>query len=227
MARWPAARWNPVTTCGPGSIKPIAVCLHHQVGTGDPAGVYQARNVSAHFWLPRAGQPVQHVDTNVSSWHGGTAAHNTNAIGVETEGCGSAPHADPLTEHQLTTFGQLMAWANATHGIPLVLSESASSPGLNYHRCPGGFATACPCDVRLNARPEILRRAGAGAPPQEDDDMPSLDEIRQMIRQEFTINPHRQVVYEEARKAALELMRSEEYRQILVRANQQGCKAGG
>lgn len=176
MARWTQARWNPVPTCGPGSINPIAVTLHHQVGNGDPASVYISRNVSAHFWIPKSGSPVQHVDTNVRAWHGGTDALNTNCIGVETEGCATSPYAEPLTSSQLDWFGALMDWANTTHHIPLVLSDTATTPGLNYHRCKGGYATSCPCDVRLNARSEILRRAGAGTitpPPSPTPPKPS------------------------------------------------------
>jgi hypothetical protein len=163
MPRWSRARWNPVPNySGATSIR--SVCLHHQAGYGDPASVYITRGVSAHFWIPRAGEPVQHVDTAWRAWHGGTNALNTYAIGVETEGCGSPPHAEPLTENQLDVFADLMRWAHTTHGVPLVLSESADTAGLNYHRCAGGFATACPCDVRLNARAEILARAGGAAP---------------------------------------------------------------
>jgi peptidoglycan hydrolase-like protein with peptidoglycan-binding domain len=152
--------------------------LHHQAGNGDPAGVYESRRVSAHFWIPKTGDPVQHVDTGIRAWHGGTDALNGSGIGVETEGCPIDPWAEPLTENQLTVFGELMAWAHQTHGIPLQLSEDAWTPGLNYHRCPGGYPTGCPCDVRVNARAEILSRAGgvpvspvplpptgAGAPP--------------------------------------------------------------
>ncbi len=167
MARWPGAIWQPVAQWS-GTLRPIAVCLHHQAGSGNPASVYAARGVSAHFWLPRAAAPVQHVDTGHRAWHG--MAHNDYSIGVETEGCGAAPHADPLTERQLNDFGALMAWANKTHGVPLVLSDAVTTPGFNYHRCKGGPSTACPCDVRVNARSEILRRAGAGpspAPPGE------------------------------------------------------------
>ena len=102
MARWPGAIWQPVAQCS-GTLRPIAVCLHHQAGSGNPASVYASRNVSAHFWLPRAAQPVQHVDTAVRSWHGGGTLNDTS-IGVETEGCGSPPHADPLTERQLDDF---------------------------------------------------------------------------------------------------------------------------
>lgn len=163
MARWEGAIWQPVAQAS-GTLRPIAVCLHHQAGSGNPAPVYASRGVSAHFWLPRAGTPVQHVDTGVRAWHGGGTLNDT-AIGVETEGCGSPPHADPLTEHQLNTFAALYAWASRVHGIPLVLSEHATQPGFNYHRVPGGFNTACPCDVRKNARAEILRRASGGAPP--------------------------------------------------------------
>ena len=157
--RWPEAIWQPVAQHG-GALNPIAVTLHHQAGNGNPAGIYASRNVSAHFWLPKAGQPVQHVDSGVQSWHG--VAHNAYSLGVETEGCASPPNAEPLTEHQLDSFGRLMAWANAVHGIPLVLSESVWTPGLNYHRCEGGPSTGCPCDVRVNARAEILRRASGG-----------------------------------------------------------------
>jgi hypothetical protein len=170
MAKWPAARWEPGAPCS-GTLRPIAVTLHHQAGNGNPLPIYKSRNVSAHFWIPRAGQPVQHVDTAVRAWHG--VAHNDYGIGVETEGCGAPPHADPLTEHQLNMFADLMRWANQVHGIPLALSESVSQPGLNYHRCRGGPPTGCPCDIRVNARAEILRRAGSGsatpAPPKEED----------------------------------------------------------
>lgn len=157
MARWPAARWESCPNYS-GTLNPIAVCLHHQAGNGDPLPIYLARGVSAHFWIPRSGQPVQHVDTGNQAWHGMTS-HNQHSIGVETEGCANPPNADPLTENQLDQFAALMAWAHTTHGIPLVLSESTTTPGLNYHRCAGGPATGCPCDVRKNARAEILARA--------------------------------------------------------------------
>ena len=160
MARWSGAIYQPVAQCS-GTLRPIAVCLHHQAGNGNPAGVYASREVSAHFWIPKAGQPVQHVDTGVRAWHGGGTLNDTS-IGVETEGCGTPPNAEPMNDNQLNAFGALMAWANDVHGIPLMNSETATTPGLNYHRCQGGFNTACPCDVRLNQRDEILARAGGG-----------------------------------------------------------------
>ena len=163
MARWAGAIWHPVSQFS-GTLRPVAVTLHHQAGNGNPASVYASRGVSAHFWLPKSGTPVQHVDTANRSWHGGTT-HNDHGIGVETEGCGGAPHAEPLTPHQVEMFAALMRWAAETHGVPLKMSEHASAPGLNYHRCPGGTATACPCDVRLAMRPAILSLAGGSSAP--------------------------------------------------------------
>lgn len=183
MPRWPRARWEPCSNFS-GTTAIRSVCLHHQAGWGDPLPVYNSRNVSAHFWLPLTGDPIQHVDTANRAWHGGTDALNTYAIGVETEGCGNPPHADPLTDNQLNLFAELMVWANATHGVPLQLSETATTPGLNYHRCQGGYPTGCPCDVRLNARAEILRRAAGPTPiPPSEDDLPLNDADKQWITQ--------------------------------------------
>ena len=187
MARWPGAIWQPVSQWS-GTLRPIAVCLHHQAGSGNPASVYASRGVSAHFWLPRNAQPVQHVDTGHRAWHG--MAHNDYSIGVETEGCGSPPHADPLTERQLNDFAALMKWANQVHGVPLVLSENVRTPGFNYHRCQGGPSTACPCDVRKNARAEILRRAGGlpGTSPDAGAPQPAKRKGRNMIASTSTGN---------------------------------------
>jgi hypothetical protein len=163
MAIYPAARRELLDRNFGGTLRPIAVTLHHQAGNGNPRSVYLSRGVSAHFWIAKSGLIVQHVDTGRQAWHG--VAHNAYGIGVETEGCGAPPHAEPLTNAQIETFAKLMQWANKTHGIPLVLSEAVTQPGLNYHRARGGPATGCPCAVRVNARAEILRRAkGSGGP---------------------------------------------------------------
>jgi hypothetical protein len=164
VALWPAASYQPVSTAG-GVLAVRGVCLHHQAGNGNPAAVYVARRVSAHFWIPKVGRPVQHVDTAIAAWHGGTAALNSGWIGVETEGCPVPPYAEPLTENQIIFFGQLMVWARGLYGVPLALSESTATPGLGYHRMAGGYPTGCPCDVRLSQRAAILAAAGASWPP--------------------------------------------------------------
>lgn len=179
MPRWERAVWQPVSQRSPGISGPRGVCLHHQAGSGNPAPIYASRGVSAHFWIPRVAgaPPYQHVDTADKSWHGMDL--NQAWLGVETEGCGAPPHADPLTEWQLDLFAELMHWANRVHGIPLQLSEDINTPGLGYHRMRGGVATACPCDVRKNARTEILRRAG-GTPPSPGTPPPPSDQEANM-----------------------------------------------
>lgn len=164
MARWNAATWQPLPRNFGGTLRPVAVTLHHQAGSGNPFSIYLSRGVSAHFWIRRDGRVWQHVDTSRQAWHG--MNHNQSSIGVETEGCGAPPHNEPLTNAQLNAFANLMRWANQAHGIPLQLSEAVGQRGLNYHNARGfSGSTACPCAVRRNARPEILRRARGNNPP--------------------------------------------------------------
>jgi N-acetylmuramoyl-L-alanine amidase len=165
MARWSEATWRPVKNHGGAMAKgrPITVCLHHAVANGSLYNVFNgSRQASTHFWIAKDGRCEQYVDTGVVSWGG--VQHNSYAISVETEGCGAAPHAEPMTEAMINKFARLIAWANRTHGIPMVLSESVTQPGFNYHNCKGGPATGCPCSVRRNMRSEIIRRAKGQAP---------------------------------------------------------------
>lgn len=165
MARWSEAAWRPVKNHGGAMTRPnpITVCLHHAVMTGSLFGVFNdSREASTHFWLARDGRAEQYVDTGIISWGG--VAHNPHAISVETEGCVTPPHQEPLSEEQINAFARLLAWAHRTHGIPLKLSESVWDPGFTYHRARGGPSTGCPCDVRLRMRDEIIRRAKSGTP---------------------------------------------------------------
>jgi hypothetical protein len=104
------------------------------------------------------------VDTANTSWGNGNGNANQRGISVETEGCATPPHAEPMTEPMVNTFARLYRWCAEVHGIPYRPTESYNTPGFGYHRMAGGPATGCPCDVRLRMRPEILRRAQQGAP---------------------------------------------------------------
>jgi hypothetical protein len=167
MARWSEATWRPVKNHGGAMAKgrPITVTMHHAVANGSLFNVFNgSRKASTHFLIFKNGKAEQYVDTNVISWGG--VNHNPYCISVETEGCTVPPnYAEPMTEAMINTFARLLAWANKTHGIPLVKSESVSQPGFNYHRVrDAGAATGCPCNVRLNMRDEIIRRAKGQAP---------------------------------------------------------------
>jgi hypothetical protein len=180
MARWAEAAWRPVKNHGGArpSGQPSVVVLHHAVMNGSLFSVFNgSRQASTDFWIAKDGRAEQYVDTAMTSWGNGNANANQRGIAVETEGCASPPHAEPMTDAMVNTFARLLAWANRTHGIPLRTTDDYNVPGFGYHRMRGGPATGCPCDVRLRMRPEILRRAQGGAPapppptPPEDEEM--------------------------------------------------------
>ena len=156
--------------------------MHHAVANGSLFNVFNgSRQASTDFWIAKDGRCEQYVDTAMTSWGNGNSTANQRGISVETEGCGAAPHAEPMTDAMVNTFARLMAWANRTHGIPLRKTESFDTPGFGYHRMRGGFATACPCDVRLRMRDEILRRAGSGAPGPGPSPEPAPPEVIEMM----------------------------------------------
>lgn len=184
MARWSEATWRPVKNHGGARPKgqPSVVVMHHAVGNGSLYHVFNgSRKASTDFWIAKSGACEQYVDTAMTSWGNGNSTANQRGIAVETEGCGSPPHAEPMTEAMVNTFARLLAWANRTHGIPLRKTEDFAVPGFGYHRMRGGFATACPCDVRLRMRDEIIRRAQGAAPgPGPEPQPPALEDFDMM-----------------------------------------------
>lgn len=182
MARWAEATWRPVKNHGGARPRgqPSVVVLHHAVANGSLYNVFNgSRQASTDFWIAKDGRCEQYVDTSMTSWGNGNSNANQRGISVETEGCGAAPHAEPMTEAMMNTFARLLAWANRTHGVPLRKTEDYNTPGFGYHRMRGGPATGCPCDVRLRMRDEILRRAGSGAPPTSPE--PAPPEVVEMM----------------------------------------------
>ena len=162
MARFDCARWVPITGNTGGTIAPnLGLILHHAVANGSLYGTFENGDVSAHFWVSQAGEIEQYVDSDVVAWH--AMELNGRYCGVETEGCSSPPHADPMSGAMVEALGTLYAEGMRRHGWPAVLSNADGQPGFGYHRM--AVATACPCDVRLNRRPEILAIATGGAPP--------------------------------------------------------------
>jgi N-acetylmuramoyl-L-alanine amidase len=121
------------------------VCVHTIVGH-PPAN-------AAHFSTRADGYVWQSRDTRYRS----AANYNGNprVIAIENEDMGPAygawntndGHAVPgFTAAQVESIAQICAWANRTHGIPLVLCPDSKpgSRGIGYHRegidSPTGFA---------------------------------------------------------------------------------------
>lgn len=163
MPWFDCATRRPISANTGGMLSPnLGLVLHHQAGNGSLYGFFNnpASQVSAHFWVSKTGQIEQYVDTNVVSWHGRSL--NSRYVGMETEGCASAPYAEPMTEAMINAIARIYKEGAQRHGWKNALANADGQPGFGYHRM--GVNTACPCDVRLNKRQDILNRAFDGAP---------------------------------------------------------------
>jgi hypothetical protein len=179
MAIFDCAIWRPVGNTRGDAIAPnLGLVLHHAVADGSLYGRFNdpASEVSANFWVSQAGTIEQYVDSSVQSWHGMSLNQRYN--GVETEGCSQYPYADPMSDAMVRALATLYAEGHRRHGWTFTLANSDGQPGFGYHRM--AVNTACPCDVRLNRRQEILDLASGQTPtPQpvltpEDEHMDSV-----------------------------------------------------
>lgn len=182
MARFTCATWRPITANTGGLIGPnIGLVLHHAVMNGSGWALFNNPNTraSAHFWVFKDGRIEQYVDSDVVAWHG--MALNSRYCGVETEGCGAAPHAEAMTAAMVDALGRLYAEGMRRHGWQNRLANANGQPGFGYHRME--VATACPCDVRLMRRPEILTVAAGGSSTPAPTPEPEPDEVEMILIQ--------------------------------------------
>lgn len=179
MAWFKCAEHLPISnnTGGQRTQPNIGLILHHAVADGSLFSFFNnpANQVSAHFWVAKDGTIEQYVDTDVIAWHG--IQLNANYCGVETEGCVAPPHAEPLTPAQLSSLSTLYAEGMAVHNWPKILANEAFNPGFGYHRMPGGVNTACPCDVRVNARQSILDSINPTPTPPNPQPTPPMEDL--------------------------------------------------
>jgi hypothetical protein len=77
----------------------------------------------------------------------------------------------------VAALARLYSEGHQRHGWPYQLANTDGAPGFGYHRM--AVNTACPCDVRLNRRSDILAIASGFSPPPspstEDNNMMLLD----------------------------------------------------
>jgi hypothetical protein len=158
MAVFDCATWRPIRANTGGPLGPnLGLILHHAIANGSLFNFFNspAAEVSAHFWVSKSGVIEQYVDSSTVAWHAGPL--NARYCGVETEGCVTAPYAEPMTEAMINALARLYAEGMRRHGWWVALANADGEPGFGFHRM--AMNTACPCDVRLNMRGEILRRA--------------------------------------------------------------------
>ena len=184
MARMPQATWAGEHSPGTPMQRYDVVCVHTIVGFA-PAH-------AAHFSTRANGEIIQSRDTRFRS--AANLDGNHRVIAIENEDHGPAfggtpqlPRWVPLTDEQVESCAEILAWAHKEHGIPLQLCPDSrpGSRGLAYHRqgidgnfgpgtaypapgrVPGGerWSTSggkvCPTDVRIAQLPAILARARA------------------------------------------------------------------
>lgn len=163
MAIFDCANWRPISVNIGGGLGPnLGLVLHHAVMNGSLYNFFNnsSNQVSAHFWVAKNGTIEQYVDTDRVAWHGKQL--NTRYVGVETEGCTSAPYAEPMTEQMIEALAKIYAEGHRRHGWAFALANSDGQPGFGFHRM--AVNTACPCDTRLVRRQDILNIAQGKAP---------------------------------------------------------------
>lgn len=178
MSRMPGAVWLGEQSPKRPMTRYDAVCVHTIVGYA-PAH-------AAHFSVKGDGTIQQSRDTAYQS--GANLNGNHRVIAIENEDHGqrfpkwSGSNVPLLTPEQIEANARILAWAHATHGIPLQLCPNSrpESRGLAYHRqgidgnfggykYPGrvdggevwttSFGKVCPGDNRIAQLPEILALA--------------------------------------------------------------------
>lgn len=162
MAWFDCAQRKPISVNFGGTMqRNIGLVLHHAVMNGSLQGFFNnpSAQVSAHFWVSKSGVIEQYVDSNARAWHG--MSLNDSYCGVETEGCVNPPHAEPMTDAMVRGLATLYSEGMRRHGWQNRLANADGQPGFGFHRM--AVNTACPCDIRLNRRSEILALA-AGKP---------------------------------------------------------------
>ena len=130
MARFACATWRPIGANTGGRLSPnLGLILHHAVANESLFTFFNSPSaqVSAHFWVAKDGRIEQYVDTDVVAWHGRNL--NGRYVGVETEGCGPAPHAEPMTPAMLDAMVRLYADSKKARDL-----ESMGFPLLPWHK---------------------------------------------------------------------------------------------
>lgn len=188
MGIYPGAIWEPVSVWpGHGSNGPMSaytgIVLHcNDAESGDlhdyiTASLTGDNPVSCHFQVLADGTVYQYIDTSVSSWCQGNG--NDTYLSIESQGLAT----EPATERQVAAVGGILAWTQATHGIPLRLANAPGDPGLGWHgmgAAVGWGHAVCP-GVRRDQRADMLIAASGLAPsgggtPIEGDDMTPAQE---------------------------------------------------
>ncbi|MGV9271336.1 peptidoglycan recognition protein family protein [Kitasatospora sp. NPDC003701] len=190
------------------AIVPTQVIFHSIAAPWTPRRIYEywrdSTNLDCHFGVGYNGAVGQFLGTQTradANMRANRRPDGTGAVSIET--ASNSQHTDPWTDAQLAALIALGAWLHREHGIPIRVCRSDSDPGFGYHRLYPAWSdggTACPGDARVRqfhdiVLPGIAAAAAGKAPttttpaptpapaPVQEDDMPSLSEIDELIQQ--------------------------------------------
>jgi N-acetylmuramoyl-L-alanine amidase len=201
MPVMPGARYRPVAWAEKrdDNTAPTCVILHLTASEATSQYGYftSQRNACSNFHVARDGTIEQYINTDKLSAADGEGSDH--AISVETQG---ADAGGRWTGAQVESIAKILAWAHATHPIPLRLmnNSKAGEKGVGWHRIgiDGNFpplpnilagrlqrgggqkwsssrGKVCPGDARIRQVPAVLARAVqlAGAQPAPEPPAPT------------------------------------------------------
>jgi N-acetylmuramoyl-L-alanine amidase CwlA len=124
MARYPGAIQRPSAIHHPNRDETRGIVIHWTAGhkTGDLATL-DGPNVDCHFYVDRAGEVYEFLDSESQAWHAFHTANHT-CVGIEHEGSGEA-----WTAKQLDASARLVAWLSKLYNIPVTKVD----PHKNWH----------------------------------------------------------------------------------------------
>lgn len=211
MAIMPGAKWRPLgKQTQPRLWNPKIVCIHTMVGYLDGTHAYFKKDgykgTESHFGTGWDGTIVQWQDTAFTAdanWRG-----SSNVISIENADHGgefprwntNSSDVPPFSPHQVESIARILVWCHKEHGIPLrvIKNTRKGQSGVGWHSqgVPGNGLVRggvpwskypgkiCPGPARIAQIPQIVDRALQLARNEEDEDMPNIDEIRAVVREE-------------------------------------------
>ncbi|PZF84150.1 peptidoglycan recognition protein family protein [Jiangella anatolica] len=175
MAWYPGAIRKEITKFRTPLLIRRGVCLHVAVSEGSSLySFFSGAAVCSHFYVRKDGTVEQYVDTKYQA--PANLYGNKSLISVETQGGVRNADSEPWTAAQVESLAKICAWANQTHGIPLVQMPDSkpTTKGVGYHRLgvdpyrvDGGekwsnaYGKVCPGAAKIKQVPAVIARARA------------------------------------------------------------------
>lgn len=158
---------------------------------GEEPGVPEATETEPTWILDMDGGCLQIMDVDTMAHTNVYANDKANAVECQDLGANTDPGlTTPYTPEQVEILAAIGAWKHWRNGTPLVRCTSQDGPGLAVHRMFPSWSSRhpniCPGDARAAQLDTIIALSNQIVQDgQEDPNMPTADEIRQIVREEI------------------------------------------